>query len=295
MRTATAANAEDITMVDRGVYLEKLSAFSRILRAEGLSISPKETADAAQLLASLNLEDREHVKTALRTVYAKSRDEQICFDRCFDSFFLSEEAMRKLAKEQLDKQQQMEQERQIAEQELENVPVDLPEEYKDVYASMPDEKRNNLQRTVDKLKDSMERSPELYANFIRSVFARSVMEQYMMTEDAGIGCEGLDPEMGLMYRDISEFKETEMPKAIDMIRNIAQRINGELSAKRNNSGHSGLLDFRRTIRKGLETGGTFHRLSYKRKDTAASILYCCAMCRVPCFSFPNLPCALSSR
>jgi len=50
-----------------------------------------------------------------------------------------------------------------------------------------------------------------------------------------------------------------------MIRNIAQRINGELSAKRNNSGHSGLLDFRRTIRKGLETGGTFHRLSYKRK------------------------------
>jgi len=265
MRTATAATAEDITMDNGTVYLEKLSAFSRILRAEGLSVSPKETADAAQLLASLNLEDREHVKTALRTVYAKSRDEQICFDRCFDSFFLSEEAMRKLAKEQLEKQQQMEQERQIAEQELENVPVDLPEEYKDVYASMPDEKRNNLQRTVDKLKDSMERSPELYANFIRSVFARSVMEQYMMTEDAGIGCEGLDPEMGLMYRDISEFKETEMPKAIDMIRNIAQRINGELSAKRNNSGHSGLLDFRRTIRKGLETGGTFHRLSYKRK------------------------------
>lgn len=252
-------------MADHGVYLEKLSAFSRILRAEGLSISPKETADAAQLLTILDLEDREHVKTALRTVYAKSRDEQICFDRCFDSFFLSEEAMRKLAKEQQEKEQQQAQDRQAAEQELENVPVDLPEEYKDVYASMPDEKRNGLQRTVERMKDSMERSPELYANFIRSVFARSVMEQYMMMEDAGLGCEGLDPEMGLLYRDISEFKETEMPKAIDMIRGIAQRINGELSAKRNNSGHSGLLDFRRTIRKGLETGGTFHKLRYKRK------------------------------
>ena len=41
-----AATAEDITMVDPGVYLEKLSAFSRMLRLEGLPVSPKETADA---------------------------------------------------------------------------------------------------------------------------------------------------------------------------------------------------------------------------------------------------------
>ena len=265
MDATAAVTAGDITMADHGVYLEKLSAFSRILRKEGLSISPKETADAAQLLTILDLEDREHVKTALRTVYAKSRDEQICFDRCFDSFFLSEEAMRKLAKEQQEKEQQEMQNREAAEQELENIPVDLPEEYKDVYATMSEKKRNGLQRTVERMKDSMGRSPELYANFIRSVFARSVMEQYMMMEDAAVGCEGLDPELGLLYRDISEFKETEMPKAIDMIRGIAQRINGELSAKRKNSGHSGLLDFRKTIRKGLETGGTFHKLSYKKK------------------------------
>ena len=173
--------------------------------------------------------------------------------------------MRKLAKEQQERQQQEAQDREAAEQELENIPVDLPEEYKDVYATMSEKKRNGLQRTVERMKGGMERSPELYANFIRSVFARSVMEQYMMAEDAAVGCEGLDPELGLLYRDISEFKETEMPKAIDMIRGIAQRINGELSAKRKNSGHSGLLDFRKTIRKGLETGGTFHKLSYKKK------------------------------
>ena len=69
----------------------------------------------------------------------------------------------------------------------------------------------------------------------------------------------------MLYRDISEFKDTEIPKAIEMIRSIAQRINGELSAKRKNAGHTGLLDFRKTIRKGLETGGSFHRLRYKRK------------------------------
>ena len=86
-------------MVDPGVYLEKLSAFSRILRQEGLSVSPKETADASQILIALGLEDREQVKAALRTVYCASRDDQLLFDKAFDGFFLSEEKIRKQAME----------------------------------------------------------------------------------------------------------------------------------------------------------------------------------------------------
>ena len=89
-------------MAEPAVYLEKLSAFSRILRMEGLTVSPKETEDASRLLISLGLEDRQRVKTALRTVYAKSREEQISFDRAFDGFFISEEAMRRQAREQMD-------------------------------------------------------------------------------------------------------------------------------------------------------------------------------------------------
>ena len=53
-------------MDDPQVYLEKLSAFSRMLRLEGLPVSPKETADACQILVGLGFEDRERVKTALR-------------------------------------------------------------------------------------------------------------------------------------------------------------------------------------------------------------------------------------
>ena len=78
-------------MAEPGVYLEKISAFSRMLRLEGLAVSPKETEDAAKLLIALGLDDREQVKTALRTVYAKSREEQLTFDRVFDGFFISEE------------------------------------------------------------------------------------------------------------------------------------------------------------------------------------------------------------
>ena len=81
-------------MLDPGVYLEKLSLFSRMLRLEGLPVSPRETADAASLLTTLGFEDRSQVKIALRTVYAKSREEQNIFDQVFDGFFVSEETMR---------------------------------------------------------------------------------------------------------------------------------------------------------------------------------------------------------
>ena len=95
-------------MDEHGVYLEKLSAFSRMLRLDGLAVSPKETEDAAKLLVALGMEDRQRVKTALRTVYAKSREEQLNFDRVFDGFFISEDAMRRQAQEQMQREAEME-------------------------------------------------------------------------------------------------------------------------------------------------------------------------------------------
>ena len=249
-------------MTDPAVYLEKLSAFSRMLRLEGLAVSPKETADGAQILTVLGFEDREQVKTALRTIYAKSREEQALFDRVFDGFFLSEEAMRAQAKEQA----RIDLETAQAKQEiLESVQVhELNDAQMDTYAAMPKAVREKLQRIMDKYGNS-ERNPELYTNFIHSVFAKTLLEQQMRMEDAGLGGDALDPETGLLYRDISKFQDTDIPKAISIIQTLTRQLNGELTAKRNKGGHSGKLDFRRTIRKGLETGGSFYRLKYKKK------------------------------
>lgn len=257
----------DTTMVEPEVYLEKLSAFSRMLRLEGLSVSPKETEDASRLLITLGLDDRNRVKTALRTVYAKSREEQITFDRVFDGFFISEEKMRQQAKEQMEREKELQQHRQEAEEELQlnGQPMDLDADQRETYAAMPEEARQRLRNFMDKYRGTAERNPKLYGDFIHSVFARAIMEQQMMMENAGLGGEELDPEIGILYRDISDFKDTEIPKAIGIIQTVARQINGELSAKRKKGGHSGKLDFRRTIRKGLETGGSFYRLKYRKK------------------------------
>ena len=259
--------AEDTTMDEPQVYLEKLSAFSRMLRLEGLPVSPKETADACEILIQLGFDDRERVKTALRTVFAKSREEQHTFDRTFDGFFLSEEAMKAQATRQAQEEMQLEQARQQAMEELQlnGRPMDFTDDQREAYATLPEESKEKLRNFMNRFRDNAERNPELYSNFIHSVFAKSILEQQLRLEDAGIGCADMDPDMGLLFRDISQFQDKEIPKAVAVIQKITQQINAELSFKRRNRGHSGQLDFRRTIRKGLETGGSFYKLKYKKK------------------------------
>ena len=251
-------------MADGGVYSEKLSYFSRMLRREGLSVGPQETADACDILVHIGFDDRELVKTALRTVYAKSREEQLTFDRVFDGFFISEEAMREQARKQMEKEREMAQARQEAQEDLAG--TSFSEDQKELYAAMSREQRQRLRDIKEKFdKDVGRNHPGLYGNFIHSVFARAMLEQQMLMENAGTDVEGADPELGLLYRDISKFTDVEIPKAIHIIQDISRKINGELTAKRKNRAHSGKLDFRRTIRKGLETGGSLYNLKYKRK------------------------------
>ena len=254
-------------MTEPGVYLQKLSAFSRLLRLKGLNVGPKETADAAQVLIALGMADRELVKTALRTVYASSREEQLQFDAVFDGFFLSEEAIRRQAQQQREKEREMEQRRKEAEQGLEQVPQQarLDEKQRQTYMQMPEEARQRLRDFMERYKGNMERNPGLYSEFIHSVFTKTILEQQMLMENAGENCMETDPEVGILYRDLGQFQDSEIPKAISIIQSIAKQINGELSSKRKANAHAGKLDFRRTIRKGLETGGSFYHLKYRKK------------------------------
>ena len=163
-------------MADPQIYLEKISGFSRLLQLEGLSVSPQETADACRVLIELGVEDREQVKTALRTVYAKSREEQISFDRVFDGFFLSVEALKELAKKRKEQQEELEQQRQQAREELEGQPLDLSQEQQDTYAAMPEKEKQRLRNFMEKYRENASRNPGLYDNFIHSVFTRAILD-----------------------------------------------------------------------------------------------------------------------
>ena len=85
------------------VYVEKLTLFSAVLREEGITAGPQETADACTILSTMDLADRSTVRDALCAVYAKTREQQLAFYRAFDGFFLSLER-REAAKKQQKKE-----------------------------------------------------------------------------------------------------------------------------------------------------------------------------------------------
>lgn len=258
---------EAIIMDDPKVYLEKLSGFSRMLRLSGINATHQETADACKILLQLGFEDRNTVKLALGAIYSKTREEQLIFGRVFDGYFISEEAMRAQAAQQASREAEIETAKREAEEQL-NVngqPMLLSDEQRLAYASMALEERQRLLNFLDRYKSNAERSPELYGNFIHSVFTKALLEQQMRMEDTGVNAAASDPELGLLFREISEFRDEEIPKAITIIQDAARKINAELAARSKSSGYGKHLNFRKTIRKGLETGGTFYRLKYKRK------------------------------
>ena len=249
------------------VYLEKLAEFSALLRQEGLPVGVQETADACEILSCLDLGDRETVRAALQAVYAKSREEQAAFQRAFDGFFVSAEKRDALRRKHAAEAEELARRRAEAEQELQvnGQPMDLREDLQEVYIRMGDKSREQLRQLLEKTRGNLERSPQLYSNFIRSVFMRFLLEQQMTMEDAASGCEESDPDLALLYRDISQFKDADIPRAAALIAAISRQLDAELGRQKQGAGHSGKLDFRRTIRRGLETGGSFYRLSYRRK------------------------------
>ena len=254
-------------MIDTEVYLEKLALFGKLLRQEGMEVSPAENADACSILLSLDMSDRETVKTALKTVYAKSREEQIKFDRVFDSFFLSEDAIRaidrKHQKEELERRKAMEEaEKELAEQ---TPNVLYSEAQKEAYSQLSQEEKKRLEELRKRMKGTTDRSAPLYSDFIRSVFMKYILEQQIKMEDAALGSEAIDPEIGILFKDISEFQDNEIPKAVKYMQDLSSRITGELAKRRKGAKKSGTIDFRRTIRKSLETGGSLYRLKFKPK------------------------------
>ena len=251
----------------RSVYLEKLTEFSAFLRQEGLTVGPGETRDACEILEYFGFEDRELVKNALCAVYAKTQAEQTVFARCFDGFFVSQEQKELLMRRRKEEAEELAKRKDEAQEELKirGEPMDLREDLRETYVTMPEERREYLRQLLRRSQGNLERNPNLYGNFIRSVFMRTLLEQQMLMEDSGVGCGEADPDLALLYRDISQFGDSDIPKATAMIARISRQIDAELSRRRKRSAHSGKLDFKRTIRKGLETGGAFYRLSFRKK------------------------------
>ena len=242
-----------------------MSGFVHFLRAQGLAVGIRETEDALKALTLVGFEDRDAVRAVLKALLTGSKHEQQVFDRCFDLYFVSEEQFEANQAAMAEAERELEERRRELEEQLsvQGRPIDLREDLKDVYARMPQSERDHLKDVVDRFSGKMQHAPKLYEGFIRSVFMKSLLEQQMLLEDAAEGAMQADSDADLMFRDISGFKESDIPKAHQLIDQVTRRINGEIVARRKSAGRAAALDFRRTIRAGLSTGGALCRLRHK--------------------------------
>ena len=249
------------------VLYDKLIRFVDFLRMQGLTIGIRETQDALRALHMTGFEERDHVRTALRMLFAASPREQEIFDKCFGMFFVSREEFEKGQQAIQEAQQEIARKRQELEDELNfnGKPIEIREDLKDVYALMPQSERDRLKNYVDKYSENLQRSPDLYEGFIRSIFMKSLLEQQMLMEDAAESAQQMDSDADLLFRDIANFKDSEIPRAHQLIDQVTRRINGEITARRKSAGRASQLNFRKTIHAGLSTGGALCRLKYKRK------------------------------
>ena len=251
------------------VLYDRMVRFVNDLRAQGMAVGIRETGDMLAALSLVGFEDRDTVKAVMRAMLAGTRREQEVFDRLFGLYFVSREEFEQNRQAMAQAQRELEARRRELEETLSvnGRPIELREDLKDVYARMPQSERDRLQDIVDKYSGKMEHAPKLYEGFIRSVFMKSLLEQQMVLEDAAEGAMQLDSDADLMFRDISNFKDSEIPRAYQIIDQVTRRINGEIVARRKAAGRSAALDFRRTIRAGLSTGGALCRLKYRRRHS----------------------------
>ena len=261
-------------MDSQNSYIENLTLFSHELRKSGLNTGIRETQDAISIIMEVGLEDRDFIRTALCAVFAKSKRQQFLFYETFDRFFVGKqvqkEQVEKTSKDRAKKEEQIEEAKE--ELKYEDKPLNLSQETIEAYANLSKEEKEQLMKYIQVSTDNMRRTP-FYEDFI----TKTIEQKIRVSDEGGDNVSELPPEMNdLLYKNISDITEEEIPKVINLIQMLVKKINGAISRDYRRSGKSGRLDYRKTIHAGLRTGGYFFNLVYKkrRKNKKKIVILC---------------------
>jgi uncharacterized protein with von Willebrand factor type A (vWA) domain len=258
----------------KNYYLENLSLFSQELRKNGVPSGINETKDAARIIEDIGLADRNTVRYALCSIFAKSKREQSIFFKTFDDFFVGENVWQKRLEKTLEEEAKEYEEYENAMDELkyEGKPLNLKQEIKDAYANLPPKEREQIMQYLNISTSNMRSSPYKEKFFMKTIEQRV---QFFDTQD---GSSQMMPEevSDLLFKNISDISDDEIPQVISLIQSMVKKINGAVSREYHKTGRGERLDYRATIHESLKTGGSFYKLKYKkrRRSRKQIILLC---------------------
>ncbi len=275
-------------------FENNFTRFIHILRHLGLRISSAEAVDAINALTEVDILDRGQVRTAFLATLAKSSDDRVILDQAFRSFFVTPEEKSDRTARNQELREREAQEIMAAEDELKyevedpggndnrEVSIPLTDEEKSIYAKMPEENRKKLRDYLQKqFQSNPVNNPEqLIANMVRSSlnYWRHYLKQHgdgppdvEYTGDEEIDevlrevVENIRDEEHLMYQDIQNLTETDMPAALALINRLSRRLAIRIARRYHRSNKRQRLDLRRTIRHNIRYGGAMFRLKYRTK------------------------------
>jgi len=279
---------------DREYIENNLTRFLHILRHLGVRISSAEAVDAVNALAAVNMLDRRQVETAFLATLAKSPEDRVILDRAFQAYFVTPEEKAERTAKQRQKREQEAREIQAVQDELKyeledaengeskEVSVPLSEEEKKIYTRLPEDKKSRLRDYLKKqFQGNTVNNPEqLIASMVKS--SLNYWKYYLKYQGDGppavdyTGDEGTDEilrevveklrdEEQLLYQDIQNIAEADMPTATALITKLSRKLATRISRRYHRSKKRQRLDLRRTIRYNIRYGGTMFSLRYKTK------------------------------
>lgn len=255
-----------------------MSAFTGLLRQEGLHLGTTEMIDALCALEKIDLSSRSSFKLALQATLVKNRRDQAVFSRLFDHFFVPIEEHQQKAENIACRNKEYTRQLEQANEELQfkGEVLQLNAQELDQYSTLPQEHRSRLhdfvRRTESGNKVETQFKPIL-ENIVKSHlrYCRNREEPHnSLAGSAGIADgagSGSGPTGDDLLReiDIELIATADLPAAEQLLQKLSRKLAVQILRRRRNGPRSGQLDLRRSMRDNMRYGGIIFNLKHKPK------------------------------
>jgi len=229
----------------------------RTARGAGVRISTAEAIDAVQAAEAVGYDDRMTLRDALRLTLAKTQDEAVIFDDCFDAFFRRDPVVAQ-TKELPDAASA------AVAIEMAGQAVGLGE------ISLFTQTGMYTRRIMQALGiEANDQAPELAAQVRAHVEARLALSAPAQARELR--------ERRLSSTRIGDIDRRDLAQLRNMVRALARRLATRLTRRRLRA-RRGQLDIRRTLRRNLGHDGVPFRLAWKQRPMAKPRIF--ALCDV---------------
>jgi uncharacterized protein len=232
----------------------------------------------------IDIMNKDMFRVAVCACIAKSEEEKKIFEETFSRFFISSEIKEKQLSEVIQRQEQNKQEilKEASELKFKDRQIEIKDEYKEVYSNLSQTDKNSILEFLEKTSSGKNVKNEflpIVEQIINSklkslkqksgrnhlgqsdIYLSSPSEAGFIAEQVIENVKSMD---SLLYKNISEFKDEEIPKVLQLIKQLMEKY--KLSSRKfRKTNKKRRLDLKSTIRSNLSKGNIQFDLIYKTK------------------------------